>query len=131
MIVGAYSSTQVDVTKAFSVLGIAGQAIVAVLALASVLALLGARGPLDSVRRALWGYELWAGFVVAAVATGGSLFYSEVMGFVPCELCWYQRICMYPLSIPCSWRRGSERRALPATSCCSRSSGQGYRSTTC
>ena len=35
--------------------------------------------------------------VVAAVATAGSLFYSEVKGFLPCELCWYQRICMYPL----------------------------------
>jgi disulfide bond formation protein DsbB len=33
------------------------------------------------------------------VATGGSLFFSEIAHFVPCELCWYQRICMYPLSI--------------------------------
>jgi Disulfide bond formation protein DsbB len=37
-------------------------------------------------------------FVVAAMATAGSLYYSEVAHFVPCELCWYQRICMYPLS---------------------------------
>ncbi|HLR70412.1 MAG TPA: disulfide oxidoreductase [Pseudogracilibacillus sp.] len=35
----------------------------------------------------------------ALLATFGSLFYSEVMGFVPCELCWYQRILMYPLII--------------------------------
>ena len=27
----------------------------------------------------------------------GSLFFSEVMAFPPCVLCWYQRICMYPL----------------------------------
>jgi disulfide bond formation protein DsbB len=27
----------------------------------------------------------------------GSLFFSEHMGFVPCTLCWYQRILMYPL----------------------------------
>lgn len=33
----------------------------------------------------------------AIIATAGSLFYSEVMGYVPCELCWYQRIIMYPL----------------------------------
>jgi disulfide bond formation protein DsbB len=33
----------------------------------------------------------------AFVATAGSLFYSEAMGYVPCELCWYQRILMYPL----------------------------------
>jgi disulfide bond formation protein DsbB len=34
---------------------------------------------------------------VAAVATLGSLYYSEVANFPPCRLCWYQRICMYPL----------------------------------
>jgi disulfide bond formation protein DsbB len=33
----------------------------------------------------------------AAVATLGSLYFSEVMKFTPCTLCWYQRICMYPL----------------------------------
>lgn len=33
----------------------------------------------------------------AIVATAGSLFYSEIMGYIPCELCWYQRIIMYPL----------------------------------
>lgn len=35
----------------------------------------------------------------ALIATSGSLFLSEVMGFVPCILCWYQRILMYPLVI--------------------------------
>ncbi len=35
--------------------------------------------------------------LVAATATAGSLYYSEVVGFTPCELCWFQRICMYPL----------------------------------
>ena len=37
-------------------------------------------------------------WLVAAVATLGSLYYSEVAHFVPCRLCWYQRICMYPLA---------------------------------
>lgn len=36
-------------------------------------------------------------FLVALVATLGSLYYSEVRGFIPCTLCWYQRILMYPL----------------------------------
>jgi len=31
------------------------------------------------------------------VATSGSLYFSLVMGLVPCDLCWYQRILMYPL----------------------------------
>ena len=36
-------------------------------------------------------------FAVAAVAMAGSLYFSEVAHFTPCRLCWYQRICMYPL----------------------------------
>jgi disulfide bond formation protein DsbB len=42
-------------------------------------------------------HTLVLGFCVAAVATLGSLYFSEVAHFVPCRLCWYQRICMYPL----------------------------------
>ena len=34
---------------------------------------------------------------VAAIAMAGSLYFSDVMHFVPCSLCWYQRIAMYPL----------------------------------
>jgi len=36
--------------------------------------------------------------VVAVVTTAGSLFYSEIKDLIPCELCWYQRIFMYPLA---------------------------------
>ena len=42
---------------------------------------------------------LFASWIVALAASIGSLFFSEVMDFVPCSLCWYQRILMYPLSI--------------------------------
>jgi disulfide bond formation protein DsbB len=38
-------------------------------------------------------------WVVACVATLGSLNYSLNMGLVPCRLCWYQRILMYPLVV--------------------------------
>ena len=37
------------------------------------------------------------GTLIAVVATAGSLYFSEVLGLIPCELCWYQRIFMYPL----------------------------------
>jgi len=37
--------------------------------------------------------------LAAWVATSGSLFFSQVLGWPPCELCWYQRICMYPLAL--------------------------------
>lgn len=36
---------------------------------------------------------------VATIATLGSLYFSEVLGLVPCDLCWYQRILMYPLVV--------------------------------
>lgn len=39
-------------------------------------------------------YIAW---VVALVATLGSLYFSEFLYFTPCILCWYQRIAMYPL----------------------------------
>ena len=42
---------------------------------------------------------LWLGWIVALVATLGSLYYSLVAHFDPCPLCWYQRICMYPLAV--------------------------------
>jgi disulfide bond formation protein DsbB len=42
---------------------------------------------------------LAAGAVVAVVATAGSLSLSEVMGLSPCDLCWYQRVLMYPLVV--------------------------------
>lgn len=35
-------------------------------------------------------------FLIVTVATLGSLFYSEIAGFDPCNLCWYQRIFIYP-----------------------------------
>jgi disulfide bond formation protein DsbB len=35
-------------------------------------------------------------FFVALVAVSGSLYYSVIAGFIPCELCWAQRIFIYP-----------------------------------
>ena len=40
---------------------------------------------------------LFVCWLLVAVATGGSLFFSEVMELPPCSLCWYQRIFMFPL----------------------------------
>ena len=80
-------------------LGVVGQVVASLLLIIGMLWLFGLRVPLRTLRRWIWGYELWLAFLVAALATGGSLFFSEVAHFVPCELCWFQRICMYPLSI--------------------------------
>lgn len=40
---------------------------------------------------------LYMAWIVSIIATLGSLYFSEIAGFIPCELCWYQRILMYPL----------------------------------
>ncbi|PIC56700.1 disulfide bond formation protein B [Sporosarcina sp. P12(2017)] len=45
------------------------------------------------------GYLLYVAWVVSLVAMFGSLYFSEVKGYIPCELCWYQRILMYPLTL--------------------------------
>lgn len=42
---------------------------------------------------------LFLSWIIASASMLGSLFFSEVMQFPPCVLCWYQRIAMYPLVI--------------------------------
>ncbi|WP_214778907.1 disulfide oxidoreductase [Exiguobacterium sp. s22] len=44
-------------------------------------------------------YGLYLAWLVSLTATLGSLYFSEIREFVPCELCWIQRIFMYPLTI--------------------------------
>ena len=44
-------------------------------------------------------YGLYLAWLVSLTATFGSLYFSEIREFVPCELCWIQRIFMYPLTI--------------------------------
>jgi len=87
-----------DATVVFAVFGVAGQAAAAALLVAAGLATVGVGKPLGLARFAVWGYELWLAFLVTALATGGSLFFSEIAHFLPCELCWFERICMYPLA---------------------------------
>ena len=89
------------VAAALSGLAIALQVLVVVAALIGLVALFspGARRLLAGARDALLGGELWAAWVVALVSVLGSLFFSEISDFIPCRLCWYQRIAMYPLVI--------------------------------
>lgn len=42
---------------------------------------------------------LWLAWLVAAVSMAGSLWFSEGQNFVPCKLCWYQRIAMFSLAV--------------------------------
>lgn len=56
----------------------------------------------------LRGMTLWLAGGVAIAATVGSLYLSEIVHLIPCKLCWYQRIAMYPLAIllpVAAWRK--------------------------
>ena len=53
----------------------------------------------DEVRAALGQSGLGLGAVIAGTAMAGSLYLSEVADLLPCRLCWYQRIAMYPLAV--------------------------------
>lgn len=84
-------------------------AILALVAIASVVGAVGlrlvavvsssARRRWDGLARAVGPNAYAMAWFVAFLATAGSLYFSEVAGFEPCRLCWYQRIAMYPLVI--------------------------------
>ncbi|WP_249435688.1 disulfide oxidoreductase [Paenibacillus sp. Marseille-Q4541] len=44
-------------------------------------------------------YRMYGAWIVSMAATLGSLYFSEIKGYDPCDLCWFQRIFMYPLTI--------------------------------
>ena len=51
------------------------------------------------LRKELQATTLELATMIAVGATFGSLYFSEIRNFVPCEYCWYQRIAMYPLAL--------------------------------
>ncbi|MBI4415344.1 MAG: disulfide bond formation protein B [Candidatus Kerfeldbacteria bacterium] len=57
------------------------------------------KGAPNAVVRLFGRNGLQFAFVVALVSMLGSLFYSEIAKYTPCELCWYQRILMYPQTL--------------------------------
>ena len=83
----------------FTVLTLLANAAVVGLAALGVAALVSSRGRhlAGAVVGTVGPNARGLALLVAATATAGSLYYSEVVGFTPCELCWFQRICMYPL----------------------------------
>lgn len=88
------------VSTAFAAAAIVVQVLLALLLVVAVAAIWSrrARGLLAEMRDSLLGGELWIAWGFALVATLGSLFFSEISDFIPCRLCWFQRIGMYPLA---------------------------------
>ena len=65
-----------------------------------VILLIGAFWKDSPVRMRISGSRgLLFAWIVALLATLGSLFYSDILGYTPCKLCWFQRIFMYPQAI--------------------------------
>ncbi|MFH1246240.1 MAG: disulfide bond formation protein B [Candidatus Liptonbacteria bacterium] len=57
----------------------------------------GAAHPISNRSIIFFGhYAVLFSFLIAAFSMLGSLFYSEVAGFAPCVLCWWQRVFLYP-----------------------------------
>jgi disulfide bond formation protein DsbB len=88
------------VTLFFALLAVMAFAITVGIVAVGLFGMTGAGGPVRArVLGAFTGIELWLAFAVAGTAMLGSLYLSEIAHFVPCTLCWYQRIAMYPLAI--------------------------------
>jgi len=77
------------VNQALALLTIAGQIIVAVL-------IVSFTTKRSAALNFFTKHALAFSLAVALAATLGSLFYSEIAGYEPCKLCWFQRILMYP-----------------------------------
>lgn len=108
--------TPTTVQLFYGILALVG--IVAITAIVSLrllaLASDGARDAYGALRRTLGPMAYALAWFVALFATMGSLYFSEVAGYVPCTLCWYQRIAMYPLvvilAIAAAWQDEAGRR---------------------
>ena len=88
-------------TDFFLILTLAANAVVAVALVLALGALVSrrVRAIAVSIAAGVAPQSLVLAWLVATVTTLGSLYYSEHAGFIPCELCWFQRILMYPLVI--------------------------------
>lgn len=91
-------SVEVEAVQVFTSLLAIGAAVI-VLAVGLGLALRSSVGWVDEAMSAVEDAALWIAFLVAAVATFGSLYFSEVADLEPCRLCWFQRIAMYPSTV--------------------------------
>ncbi|MSU54291.1 MAG: disulfide bond formation protein B [Candidatus Staskawiczbacteria bacterium] len=81
------------ITKLLSLGVIIGQIFI----LCAVLYFIFWRKTQNSIAEFIGKRGLLLAFIVTLISILGSLYYSNIVGFPPCELCWFQRIFMYPL----------------------------------
>ena len=85
-----------ETMRLFFALGAVAANVIAVALLAIGIA---GRGREESPFEFLRGVTLWIAGGVAIAATAGSLYLSDIVNLIPCKLCWFQRIAMYPLAV--------------------------------
>lgn len=108
--------TPATVQTFFALLTIVAFAVVLVVAVArvSVVVRPGTRATFEAASAATAPSAIAMAAIVATLATIGSLYFSEVAGYEPCRLCWFQRIAMYPLTVilwlAVAWR---DRTVIP------------------
>ncbi len=95
----ATTNTVVRVETALSVLTVIAQFAAVTMFVTLVLAWMRPDGGAAQLLDRLAGSAMSVAWLVAAVATSGSLWFQFGAHFVPCELCWFQRIAMYPLAL--------------------------------
>ena len=84
--------TTVEITKLLASLTIFSQVLIVALIVIKVFP-----GVRKSTQKLItYQNQLNCSYIIALTATLGSLYYSEIAGYNPCKLCWYQRILMYP-----------------------------------
>lgn len=70
-----------------------------ILSVILLLSLIGKGGKSNPIVGWFGRNGLLFGFIISMIAMLGSLFYSEIASYTPCEMCWYQRILMYPQTL--------------------------------
>lgn len=71
------------------------------------------RGPFQPIVTWVGTNAVCLGLMVSALAVAGSLFFSNIVGFTPCELCWWQRIFIYPQVVIFALAAVYDRRGKP------------------
>jgi len=86
--------------KIFSILAIASIGISLIIILSHLSTkLFSSKSSIINFNKLIHDNAVIFSWAIATLASLGSLFYSEISGFVPCTYCWYERIAMYPLVV--------------------------------
>jgi disulfide bond formation protein DsbB len=98
--VAVITSSEV-INTGYAVLALVADALVLLAAIAFIYSRTSpsAREWWESLRNGITPFALQIAWIVAVLATFGSLFLQFFEHLDPCEFCWFQRICMYPLSL--------------------------------